>query len=585
MPTLIEIKNLSKSYFQQPLFSAASLAVNTEQKIGVIGRNGAGKSTLFKILLGEEQPDSGSVIIHDRTRLGYIEQHDVIDTTETVIAYLEKTTHQPVWECAKVAATFDFTPAMLELPIQTFSGGYQMRIKLIALLLKDPNLFLLDEPTNYLDVQTQLLLEQALVSYSGAFLIISHDREFLERTCDMTLEVEHEKLFLYPGDVAAYFDYKREQLIMKEAYNKKIDREQKHLQNFVDRFRYKASKASQAQSKLKALTKLKKLDIADPLARVRITIPGIEAKKGVAFSCNKLSIGYGEKIVASNATFDIDRGAKVAIVGANGQGKTTFLKTLVNELPALSGTFRWGHGTTSAYYAQHVASRLPNNELVWDYLRTHADSTLPDEMVLQMAGNFLFREAALQKKIGVLSGGEKARLCLASLLLTKSNVLILDEPTNHLDFETVEALAAALADYAGTIFFISHNRTFVNSLATLLVEVKDGVVRRYPDSYENYIYSLGTDAAETQTTPKTSKDTPDKEAAKQKHEAMKFLKKRSQSLEKEMQRLTSERDRLLARQAKRPEKFLAADYELLSKIIHELESTEEEWLQIAEKQN
>ncbi len=585
MSTLIEIKNLSKSYFQQPLFSKASLSINVGQKIGVIGRNGAGKSTLFKVLLGEEEQDSGSVIIHDRTRLGYIEQHDVLDVSEPVIAYLEKATHQPVWECAKVGAQFDFTPAMLEQPIETFSGGFQMRIKLIALLLKDPNLFLLDEPTNYLDVQTQLLLEQALISYSGAFLIISHDREFLERTCDMTLEVEHEKLFLYPGDVAAYFDYKREQLVMKEAYNKKIDREQKHLQSFVDRFRYKASKASQAQSKLKALTKLKKLDIADPLARVRITIPGVEAKKGVAFSCNKLSIGYGEKTVASNATFDIDRGAKVAIVGANGQGKTTLLKTLVDELPPLGGTFRWGHGTSSAYYAQHIASRLPNNELVWDYLRTHADSSLPDETVLQMAGNFLFHASALEKKISVLSGGERARLCLASLLLTKSNVLILDEPTNHLDFETVEALAAALADYAGTVFFISHNRTFVNSLATLLIEVKNGVIRRYPDSYENYIYSLGTAAVETQTTPKTSTDTPDKEAAKQKHEAMKILKKRSQSLEKEMLRLTSERDRLLARQAKRPEKFLATDYELLSKIIHELEAAEEAWLQIAEKQN
>ncbi len=586
MSTLIEIKNVSKSYFQQPLFSEASLSINAGQKIGVIGRNGAGKSTLFKILLGEEEADSGSVILHDRARLGYIEQHDVLDIHQPVIAYLEKTTHRQPWECAKRGADFDFTPVMLEQPIETFSGGFQMRIKLIALLLKDPNLFLLDEPTNYLDVQTQLLLEQALISYSGAFLIISHDREFLERTCDSTLEVENGKLLLYPGNVTEYFDYKREQIMMKEAYNKKIDREQKHLQSFVDRFRFKASKASQAQSKLKALAKLKKLDIADPLARVRIAIPGVEAKKGVAFSCNKLTIGYTEKTIASGSTFDIDRGAKVAIVGANGQGKTTLLKTLVGELPPLGGTFRWGHGTTSAYYAQHIASRLPNNELVWNYLRTHAESTLSDETVLEMAGNFLFREAALEKKIGVLSGGERARLCLASLLLTKSNVLILDEPTNHLDFETVEALATALSDYAGTVFFISHNRTFVNSLATSIIEVKDGKIRRYPDAYENYIHSLEMGSAPASPESVSAHtDAPTKEMARQKHEALKQLKKRSQSLEKEVVRLTSERDRLLARQAKRPEKFLAADYEVLSRVIRELETAEAAWLAIAEKQN
>jgi ATP-binding cassette subfamily F protein 3 len=256
----------------------------------------------------------------------------------------------------------------------------------------------------------------------------------------------------------------------------------------------------------------------------------------------------------------------------------------VGELPSLGGTFRWGHGTSSVYYAQHVASRLPNNELVWDYLRKHADSTLADETILQMAGNFLFREAALEKKIGVLSGGERARLCLASLLLTKSNVLILDEPTNHLDFETVEALAAALGDYAGTVFFISHNRTFVNALATVIIEVKNGSITRYPDSYENYIQSL--EATESKTPPTPSAATaPSKEAARQKHEALKSMKKRSQSLENEMEKLTIERDHLLARHAKRPEKFLAADYEMLSRVIQELETAEAAWLEIAEKQS
>ncbi len=581
MPTLLEIKNVSKAYFQQPLFNAASLTIAEKQKIGVIGRNGAGKSTLFKIILGIEEPDSGSVLLHDRARLGYLEQHDTPDLSQTVLAHLEHTTLRPEWECAKMAAKFDLTPDKLSQPLSALSGGYQMRVKLTSLLLKDPNLFLLDEPTNYLDVHTQLLLERALISYSGAFLIISHDREFLARTCDQTLEVENEQLFLYPGPVNDYFEYKKEQLLMKQRYNKKIEREQEHLQAFIDRFRYKATKAAQAQSKMKALAKLKTLDIADPLARVRITIPAVEPKKGIGFSCHKLAIGYGDKIVASGSTFDIDRGAKVAIVGDNGQGKTTLLKTLVGELPQIDGTFRWGHGSTISYYAQHVASRLPLSMFVLEYLRSCSDGTLPEETILQMAGNFLFKDSALEKKISVLSGGERARLCLAGLLLSKRNVLILDEPTNHLDFETVEALSRALAEFAGTVFFISHNRTFVNNLATAIVEVNNGEIKKFPDSYENYIAFLENSLDPNE--PAVSKPihpTPIT-SGKEKYEAAKLHKKKIQACEETIKDLTHQRDLLLARQIKKPGTFSPADYENLGKIMTELQTAEETWLTLS----
>ncbi len=583
MATLLEIKHLSKSHFRQPLFTDASVTITERQKIGVIGRNGAGKTTLFRIIMGEDQPDSGEVHIHDRARLGYLEQHDTPDRTISVIAHLEAVSGKPRWECAKMGAKFDLNAEQLELPLGALSGGYQMRVKLATLLLGEPNIFLLDEPTNYLDIHTQLLLEEALRAYNGAFLIISHDREFLNRTCTETLEVEHGQLRLYPGTITAYFEHKRAELHMKERYNEKIEKQQAHLQKFVDRFRYKASKASQAQSKLKALEKLKTVEIDDPLARVRIFIPPVEVRKGVAFSCHQLAIGYGEKIVASEIRFDVDRGAKVVIVGDNGHGKTTFLKTLVGELNPLAGTFYWGHGADIAYYAQHIPSQMPLNLSAWEYLERQAGLTLPKQVVLHMAGNFLFDQVALDKKIDILSGGERARLCLAGLLLAGKNTLVLDEPTNHLDFETVEALGRALAEWPGTVFFISHNRTFVAGLATVVVEAHHGHIIRHADSYEYYLQNLASRLPQiTPTAMVEDTVAAAKKSLENSREHERALKKKLHGIEEDIAELVTERNRLLGRQARRPEKFSSEEYTELGSIMRRIELAEAEWLAAAE---
>jgi len=444
MSNLLQIDNLSKSYGTRTILENANLTVRTKEKIGVIGRNGAGKSTLFKIIVGTEKSDSGSVIISQDAHLGYLEQQDPYDVTESVIEFLVRYTGKEEWECGKIAGRFQLKNDMLESRIDGLSGGYRMRVKLTAMLLKEPNILLLDEPTNYLDLSTLLLLEEFLRSYNGGFLVISHDREFLKNTCNETLDVEHGKLFLYPRPLEEYFAFKAEQVRLKESHNKNIEREKKQLQDFVDRFRTKASKASQAQSKLKQIGRLKKIDIANPLSSVRIQIPEIERKKGVALHSVDMSIGYGENVVASDIQMSINRGEHIAIVGNNGQGKTTYLKTLAGDIPCIAGGFKWAVNTKISYYAQHVSNTLKAEDTVEKYLEKSAGKDVLNEDILRMAGNFLFSGDALKKKIAVLSGGERARLCLAAILLNKSQILLLDEPENHLDFETVEALAVAL---------------------------------------------------------------------------------------------------------------------------------------------
>ncbi len=599
MATLLTIEKLNKSYHQQALFKDADLAIHSKQKIGVIGRNGAGKSTLFRMIVGQEKEDSGIIAIQPITRLGYLEQHQTINPNETVLEFLECTTEKENWQCAKVAGKFEIKNELLSAKLSSLSGGYQIRVRLSSMLLKEPNLFLLDEPTNYLDVHTQLLLEKFLRDYSDSFLIISHDREFLKRTCDQTLEIEQGGMTLFPRPIDEYLEYKEERLAFAKLYNKKIEREQRHLQNFVDKFRYKASKASQAQSKLKAIEKLKKLDIQSPLSTVKIHIPNVETKKGLLFRCEKLAIGYPEKTIAENITLDIDRGEHVAILGDNGQGKTTFLKTLAGELLAVGGKFKWAVDTTFAYYAQHVPNALNPEDKVWTHLRATAPGDINDEEILKMAGNFLFRDSDLEKYISMLSGGEKARLCLASILLSKSKVLLLDEPTNHLDFETVEALGLALQEFNGTVLFISHNRTFVNSIATMIIEVKNGEVRRYPGTYEEYIYNLEQSIEPEEKNiesviPVTSHSTGFKqtglsenlktnEEKKQRYEEIKEEKKKLKKIEDDIYEMEKEKTRLLRKQSKDPQKFSLDDYRHLGDIDQEIKNKEEQWLVIQEK--
>lgn len=587
MSILLQVNNLEMAYGNQQVLRGATFAVADRQKIAVVGRNGAGKSTLFKLIVGEEESTGGEILIPKTTRLGYLTQHSNFQPGEKVMDYLMSFSGKEDWECAKVAAQFQLKNELLEKEILALSGGFQMRVKLSAILARDPNLLLLDEPTNYLDLSTQLLLENFLKKYQGAFLLISHDREFIRSTCDQTLEIEHGKTVLFPQTLEEYLRHKATKLESVLKTNLKIEQEKERLQSFIDRFGAKASKASQAKSKQKQIEKLQTVEVASSLATARIKMPKLLPKKGVALKVDSLAIGYPERKVAELINFEIERGERIAVVGDNGQGKTTLLKTLAGELAHLNGELKWGHQIEFGYYAQHTPATLRSDLTVLEYLKRAADPEVGEEGVLKMAGNFLFTDQALKKRIEVLSGGEKARLCLATMLLQKNEVLLLDEPTNHLDFETVESLARGLADSLVTVIFVSHNRSFVELLANGIIEVNNGKVIRYLSDYSDYVEKLERrlemEVLEQKAVSKVSEVANEEMAAAEKRTLAKPLKNRLNKLDSQIVSLEQEKQQLNLWFEQNPTVYDDLKSKRFAEIVDLLNAAENEWLQIQEQ--
>jgi ATP-binding cassette subfamily F protein 3 len=496
---LIRIYNLEKHYGLKVIFNTATTSIHEGEIYGVLGRNGAGKSTLFRMILGLEEPDDGSITLDKSTRIGYIAQEDEFDLEQTGINYLIETTQSQDWEIFKQALEFDMPKEKLELPIGDISGGYRMRLKLIRMLMAKPNLILLDEPTNYLDLSTILLLEHWLISFKGTVLLITHDREFLRRVMTSTIEVDQGQIALYPGNVDEYFEYKQTVQNQIIRTNANIEKKQAQLQEFIDRFGAKASKAAQAKSKQKHIERLsqEKKSIYTPSSKVRMHLPFIAKSSGMGLDIPRISIGYDKTIIAEGQNLYVERGQKIAVLGDNGQGKSTLLKTLSGELPLLNGEFKFGNGLKIGYFAQSVEFDTQNQSTIYDYLRKVADISISDDDVKKTLGSFLFSKAEHDKPLTVLSGGEKARLRLAAVFLEGYDVLILDEPTNHLDMETVEIMGSSLAEWGGTLIFVSHDRSFVNNLATMIWQVKEGAITKYNGNYEEYVWSLQHHADQT----------------------------------------------------------------------------------------
>src|SRR6267378_2241918 len=361
MASLIQITRAVKSYGDQVLLDHAEATLSDDVKVGFIGRNGAGKSTLLRIILGEEELDSGEVIRHPSLRLGYLRQHDPFLPDETALAFLMRDSGEPDWKCGEVAGDFELKGADLEGPIAKLSGGWQTRVKLAALLLHEPNLLLLDEPTNFLDLRTQILLEHFLQSHRAACL---------GATCDHTLDLSRGKLTTFPGKVDAYLEFQREKRQHEERSNDSILAKRRHLEEFIARNKARAATATLAKSKAKQLERLEMTEIAGDEPTARIRAPRVEPRKGPALRCRDLAIGYPEREIAADVRLEIDHGTRAAVVGDNGQGKTTFLRTVVDSLKPLSGDVRWGHACQIGVYAQHVYTSLPENFTVLEYLRS-----------------------------------------------------------------------------------------------------------------------------------------------------------------------------------------------------------------------
>ena len=593
MAVLIQVRDAQKRYGDQLLLDGAELSLVDDVKVGFIGRNGAGKSTLLRVLLGEEDLERGEVIHHPTLRIGYLRQHDPFQAGESALDFLMRDSGQPEWRCGEVAGQFELKGAYLEGPVKELSGGWQTRVKLAALLLHDPNLLMLDEPTNFLDLRTQILLEHFLRDFNKAALIVSHDRSFLTSTCSQTLELSRGKLTMFPGKIDAFLEYREERREHDRRVNATVIAKQKQLQRFIDKNRANASTASQARSKAKQLERLQTTEIAVDEPTVHIRAPRVEPRQGTAVRCEGLSMGYGDHVVADGITLEIEHGERAAIVGDNGQGKTTLLRTLVHSLDPLSGKIKWGYGVDIGTYAQHVYTSLDERQTVMEHLEYTSDSDTTRQDLLAMAGALLFRDDHIHKKIKVLSGGERARLCMAGLLLGTSNVLVLDEPGNHLDVETVEALAEALENYKGTVIFTSHDRHFMHRVATSVIEVRDGTVKNYFGNYDSYLKSVEkeVDDGERERAASSGRNVAGKPPSKpasgdyrQNQRDQRRAEKEVKNLEKKIARLDDEKravnDQLMNETD--PEEAVRL-HEQLTKISEQLEEAEERWMELSEQ--
>ncbi len=598
MGNLLQLQDGAKSYGSKHLFDEASFAIDEQEHVGVIGPNGAGKTTLFKILIGQENLDSGRLIRSRGLRLGYLSQHDEWGANETVESFLSKDAHIPLWTLKQLALRLGLSNEHFDQPITRLSGGYRMRVKLLYLIGQDPNLMLLDEPTNYLDLETLLVLENFLQGYEGAFLLISHDREFLRRTTNQTLEVESGEINKYPGNIDDYFEQKallREQLAARAQSQAE---KKKQILDFAARFGAKASKARQAQSRLKTLSKMENIELKPLPVRARIKIPAPARTGKLVFDAQAVSMGYGEKTVIHSASFQVLSGDHVAVVGLNGAGKSTLLKTLAGEIPAVKNGIRNGYEVSVGYYAQHVAERLDLKKTVFEELEAYAHDSVTRQEVLDIAGSLLFSGNDVHKKIQLLSGGERARVALGQILLQKATCLILDEPTNHLDFDTVEALTQSLVDYPGTVVLVSHDRSFTKRVGTKILEIDQGKLSLYFGTYDDYVWRIQRlmlqegDSAEDMnqgTATPAREESPSSPSPSGYRETKKSLDRELKQVEKAIQgveaRILEVDASLRSVQKKLAQENTPALLDQLNALSLEQHELEERWMTLSEKRD
>lgn len=576
---VIRLQRVSMTYGARIIFQQAEGSFLYGHVYGIVGRNGAGKSTLLRLIQGQESPDAGNIEIAPWVQFGYIPQEDVFYSEETTEEFLSRWTGKPQWEIAKQAYRFQLTH-LLSTPVLSLSGGYRMRIKLLGMIISEPNVVLLDEPTNYLDLSTILLLENWILSFSGTVLLVTHDREFLARVSTVTAEVDRGKVYLFSGNIQEYKEKKQQHITRIQETNKQIQAKQDQLQQFVDRFKATPTKARQAKSKEKEIARLEqeKHPISREQAQVRMYIPQVMSKIGPALQVDGLTIGYPSVYLARKIHLSLDRGQKVALLGDNGQGKSTFLKTLAGILPPVQGKYTWNKTLSIGYFGQHIED-LPSQMNVYDYLSQYIEGDVTDQKVKDTLGSFLFSPEQWETRLHTLSGGEKSRLYLARLFLEGHDVLLLDEPTNHLDIETSDIMAQSLQEFKGTIIFISHDRAFIHILADTVWHIHNGHLDKYPGTYEEYLASLERALPEKSLSVSSSPSQSSSEKF-QDQDGRKDLQRQIYQTRKEVQKIEDkitelEDDVRLGSLEAQQELFRQEN--LWTKVMHHLDHLEEEW--------
>ncbi len=483
---MLQIEHVNKQFATRILLKDASAHLRPETRTGLVGPNGSGKTTLLRMILGEESPDDGTIRKRPKLKIGYLPQELETLAGKTVLDAAHRDLY-PEHEAKRILAGLGFAQQDFDRSIETLSGGYRMRVALAHLLLSEPDVLMLDEPTNHLDKPTQRWLEDFLVNSKMTLLVISHDTTFLDRIATHIWELRHHGIQEYRGNYTKFQEMRAERDSHEQAAANRQQKEVARVQKFIDRFRYQANKASQVQSRIKQLDKVKLIEVRRDTRRVRFKFPLPAASGRHVIELAHVAKSYGETVVYDDLDFSIERGQRVALVGENGAGKSTLLKMLAGVLEFEKGTRTVGHGVTLHYFAQHQAETLNPEHTVLESLEDV--STRAERNFLRgLAGAFLFSGPDQNKPIKALSGGERNRVALARMLVEPANTLLLDDPTNHLVPASVDVLTDALTDFPGTIVFISHDPTFLLRVSTRVVEIDDGKARNFHGDYEYYLW-------------------------------------------------------------------------------------------------
>jgi ATPase subunit of ABC transporter with duplicated ATPase domains len=529
---MLDVRSIGMEFGKKSLFKEVDLILLPSQRYGVVGANGTGKSTFLKILAGEEAPTQGSVEKAKSLNIGILKQDhfryeeyrliDVVIQGNTILwsALIEKDKlysheefteedgyrlgeleeiimHHNGYEAENAAKSLllglGIADKYHEKPLSALSGGYKLRVLLAQVLFQQPDIMLLDEPTNHLDILSIAWLQQFLKTFPGLLIFISHDRSFLNEVSTNILDIDYDTVLNYPGSYDQFETTKQERLLLKQNELKNQEKKISSLQTFVDRFGAKASKATQAASRQKMIDRIQLVEIKE--SNIEKPYFNFKQRKSSGKSIVKVDNihkQFGEKPVLKAVTFDIYRHDKCAIIGPNGIGKSTLLKILLNELPADTGGFEWSETVSVSYFSQDYRTLLDPKLTILEWLENNVVAS--SQEIRSILGQLLFRGSDVDKKIALLSGGESARLVMAKIILEKPNVLILDEPTNHLDLESIDALIESLQAFPGTVFFVSHNRYFIDRISTrVLVLTERYGAQNYLGNYQEYLDQFGTD--------------------------------------------------------------------------------------------